>query len=70
MLKFLQDILDALFEMFITEDGNSTAHSGLVFQVLVYIVSSIKEPKYKQFQTVLDEYINDHFSAALVYKYV
>ena len=33
LVKFLQDILDALFAMFHTEDGNSTAHSGLVFQV-------------------------------------
>lgn len=35
LVKFLQDILDALFSMFSTEDGNSTAHSGLVFHVLV-----------------------------------
>ena len=35
VVKFLQDVLDALFAMFSTEDGNSTQHSGLVFQVLV-----------------------------------
>jgi hypothetical protein len=35
LVKFLQDILDALFSMFSTEDGNSTMHSGLVFHVLV-----------------------------------
>lgn len=35
LVKFLQDILDALFSMFSTEDGNSTTHSGLVFHVLV-----------------------------------
>ena len=34
-VKFLQDVLDSLFSMFSTEDGNSTQHSGLVFQVLV-----------------------------------
>lgn len=33
LVKFLQDILDALFAMFHSEDGNSTAHSGIVFQV-------------------------------------
>jgi dedicator of cytokinesis protein 3 len=37
LVKFLQDILDALFAMFHTEDGNSTAHSGLVFQVIKLI---------------------------------
>lgn len=35
LVKFLQDVLDALFAMFSTEDGNSTEHSGLVFHVLV-----------------------------------
>lgn len=35
LVKFLQDILDALFSMFASEDGNSTMHSGLVFHVLV-----------------------------------
>ena len=33
LVKYLQDIFDALFEMFTTEDGDSTGHSGLVFQV-------------------------------------
>ncbi|XP_059098752.1 dedicator of cytokinesis protein 3-like [Tigriopus californicus] len=68
IVKFLQDILDALFEMFTTEDGDSTGHSGLVFQVLVYIISSLHDPKFKHFGPILDTYINEHFSAALVYK--
>lgn len=29
LVKFLQDVLDALFALFSTEDGNSTEHSGL-----------------------------------------
>jgi dedicator of cytokinesis protein 3 len=37
LVKFLQDVLDALFAMFSTEDGNSTSHSGLVFHVLFSI---------------------------------
>ncbi len=67
-MKYLQDILDALFEMFTTEDGNSTGHSGLVFQVLIHIISLLQQSKYRQFSSVLDKYINEHFSAALVYK--
>ena len=35
VMKFLQDVLDALFAMFSNDDGTSTQHSGLVFQVLV-----------------------------------
>lgn len=34
-VKFLQDVLDALFSMFSTEEGNSTQHSGHVFHSLV-----------------------------------
>ena len=68
IVKFLQDVLDALFSMFSTEDGNSTAHSGPVFHVLVHILSLLKDPKFEQFQPVIDAYISDHFAAALVYK--
>lgn len=68
LVKFLQDILDALFSMFHTEDGNSTAHSGLVFQVLVSIFSLLEDSKFEHFKPVMDAYISDHFAAALVYK--
>lgn len=67
LIKFLQDVLDALFSMFSTEDGNSTQHSGLVFHVLVSIFSLLKSNKFQHFAPVMDEYMN-HFSAALVYK--
>ncbi|RLU17100.1 hypothetical protein DMN91_011169 [Ooceraea biroi] len=68
LVKFLQDILDSLFAMFHTEDGNSTAHSGLVFQVLVSIFSLLEDSKFEHFKPVMDAYISDHFAAALVYK--
>ena len=41
VMKFLQDVLDALFAMFSNDDGTSTQHSGLVFQVLVSPLASI-----------------------------
>ena len=69
VVKFLQDVLDALFSMFSTEDGNSTQHSGLVFHVLVSIVAYLDDPKFENFRPVMDAYISQHFSAALVYKY-
>lgn len=64
----MQDVLDALFSMFVTEDGNSTPHSGQVFHALVHILATMQDPKYQNFQSVIDAYINDHFAAALVYK--
>lgn len=69
LVKFLQDVLDALFALFSTEDGNSTVYSGLVFHVLVSIFSLLDESKYQYFKPVLDAYIKNHFAAALVYKW-
>ncbi|KDR16623.1 Dedicator of cytokinesis protein 3, partial [Zootermopsis nevadensis] len=68
LVKFLQDVLDALFSMFSTEDGNSTTHSGLVFHVLVSIFSLLDDSKFEHFKPVMDAYIKGHFAAALVYK--
>ena len=68
IVKFLRDVLDALFSMFVTEDGNSTPHSGQVFHALVHILATLKDPKYEHFQPVIEAYISDHFAAALVYK--
>lgn len=68
LVKFLQDILDALFSMFSTENGNSTAHSGLVFHVLASIFHLLYDSKFEHFRPVMDAYIKNHFAAALVYK--
>jgi len=69
LVKFLQDVLDALFAMFSTEDGSSTAHSCLVFHVLVSIFSLLEDTKFEHFKPVMDAYITGHFAAALIYKY-
>ncbi|XP_031632350.1 dedicator of cytokinesis protein 3 isoform X2 [Contarinia nasturtii] len=68
LVKFLQDVLDALFAIFSDEDGNSTEYSGTVFQVLVSIFSLLQSSKFEHFKPVMDEYIDNHFAAALVYK--
>ncbi|XP_055616289.1 dedicator of cytokinesis protein 3 isoform X2 [Toxorhynchites rutilus septentrionalis] len=67
LIKFLQDVLDALFAMFSTDNGNSTEHSGLVFHVLVSIFSLMQSSKFQHFKPVMDAYIKDHFAAPLVY---
>lgn len=68
LVKFLQDVLDALFAMFSNEEGNSTEHSGLVFHVLVSIFSILQSSKFQHFKPIMEVYIEDHFAAALVYK--
>ena len=68
IVKFLQDVLDALFSMFSTEEGNSTQHSGHVFQALATIFSMLENSKFEHFKSVMDAYITGHFAAALVHK--
>lgn len=68
IVKFLEDILDALFAMFSTADGNSTAYTGHVFRMLIHIFSLLEDPKFEHFKPVLETYICGHFSASLVYK--
>lgn len=68
LIKFLQDVLDALFAIFSDEEGNSTENSGTVFQVLISIFSLLQCSKFEHFKPVMDEYIENHFAAALVYK--
>lgn len=68
LVKFLQDVLDALFAMFSNEEGNSTEHSGLVFHVLVSIFYLLQSTRFQHFKPVMEAYIEDHFAAALVYK--
>lgn len=55
LVKFLQDVLDSLFVMFSDVEGNATPHSGLVFEVLVFLIKFIKnmfEYFYIQFSLV------------------
>ncbi|KPJ09807.1 Dedicator of cytokinesis protein 4 [Papilio machaon] len=47
---------------------SNTPHSGTVFLVLVSICSLLDESRFQHFRPVLDVYIEEHFSAALVYK--
>ncbi|CAB3995598.1 dedicator of cytokinesis 1-like, partial [Paramuricea clavata] len=67
IMKFLQDILDALFAI-LNED---TETSGmLVFNNLIFIINLLLETKYQQFQAVLNTYISHHFSAALAHRHI
>ncbi|XP_037027423.1 dedicator of cytokinesis protein 3 isoform X2 [Bradysia coprophila] len=68
LVKFFQDVLDALFSIFSNEEGNSTENSGSVFHVLVSIFSLLQSNKFQHFKPVMEAYIEDHFAAALVYK--
>ncbi|XP_028669046.2 dedicator of cytokinesis protein 2-like [Erpetoichthys calabaricus] len=69
VVKFLQDTLDALFNIMM-EYSNTSDYDILVFDALIYIIGLIADRKFQHFNTVLEAYIKQHFSATLAYKKV
>lgn len=65
IFKFLQDTLDALFKIFIEKESDEI--DDLFFQVLIRIIGLISDPKYQNFRTVIDSYIEENFSWTLAY---
>uniref|UniRef100_A0AAR2JXQ2 Dedicator of cytokinesis 5 n=1 Tax=Pygocentrus nattereri TaxID=42514 RepID=A0AAR2JXQ2_PYGNA len=66
IVKFLQDTLDALFNIMMDTSEEDT-YDSLVFNALVFIISLIGDIKFQHFNPVLETYINQHFSATLAY---
>uniref|UniRef100_A0A7N6F695 Dedicator of cytokinesis 2 n=1 Tax=Anabas testudineus TaxID=64144 RepID=A0A7N6F695_ANATE len=67
VVKFLQDTLDALFNIMM-EHSQTDNYDILVFDALIYIIGLIADRKFQHFNTVLEAYIKQHFSATLAYK--
>lgn len=76
VVKFLQDILDALFDILresSTEEGLPESHVNAidkaVFACLLRLIEIVfVSDMYRHFQSVLDVYINESFSATLAYR--
>ncbi|XP_064466141.1 dedicator of cytokinesis protein 1-like [Ornithodoros turicata] len=66
VVKFLQDILDALFDI-LMKNSDSELYDNLVFKALIFIICLISDRKYQHFKPVLDLYIEENFSATLAY---
>lgn len=66
IVKFLQDILDALFDILVQND-DPFRYDDLVFQCLLMLIEIVSDKKYQHFQSVLDLYINESFSSTLAY---
>ncbi|XP_058798317.1 dedicator of cytokinesis protein 1 isoform X2 [Phymastichus coffea] len=67
VVKFLQDVLDALFSILMS-NTDSDDYDDMVFECLLHIISLVSDRKYQHFQPVLDLYISESFSATLAYK--
>ncbi|KAJ8264468.1 hypothetical protein GJAV_G00149520 [Gymnothorax javanicus] len=66
VVKFLQDTLDALFNIMM-ENSDCDTFDTLVFDALVFIIGLIADRKFQHFNPVLETYIRKHFSATLAY---
>lgn len=66
IVKFLQDILDALFDILV-QNNDPFRLDDLVFQCLLKLIETVSDKKYQHFQSVLDLYINESFSSTLAY---
>lgn len=67
VVKYLQDILDALFNILVQND-DPPKFDNLVFKCLLRLIETVSDMKYQHFQSVLDLYINRIFSATLAYE--
>lgn len=67
VVKFLQDILDALFNILV-QNHEPAKFDYLVFRCLLRLIEIVTDMKYQHFQSVLDLYINESFSATLAYE--
>lgn len=67
VVKFLQDILDALFNILV-QNEEPEKFDNLVFKCLLRLIEIVSDLKYQHFQSVLDLYINESFSATLAYE--
>lgn len=67
IVKFLQDILDALFDILV-QNQDPLRYDDLVFQCLLMLIEIVSDMKYQHFQSVLDLYINESFSSTLAYE--
>ncbi|XP_060806900.1 dedicator of cytokinesis protein 1 [Amyelois transitella] len=73
LVKFLQDILDALFSILteVEEDRKSysdDSYGVLVLDCLLCVISLVADHKYQHFQPVLHVYIDRSFCDAAVYE--
>ncbi|XP_041985508.1 dedicator of cytokinesis protein 1 isoform X2 [Aricia agestis] len=73
LVKFLQDILDALFCILTQvdedqEDYTEESYAVLVLDCLLLVLSLVADHKYQHFQPVLHVYIDQSFCDALAYE--
>lgn len=64
IVKFLRDIFDSLFAILVSSVNDSGALDDLVFNALVTVLGIVSDRRFKNFQPVLEVYIEKHFACA------
>ncbi|CAH1759237.1 2984_t:CDS:2 [Entrophospora sp. SA101] len=64
IVKFLQDIFDALFGILVSARNQQGELDDLIFNALVTILGIVSDRRFMNFKPVLDVYIENHFSCA------
>ena len=64
IVKFLRDIFDSLFAILVSSTNDTGELDDLVFNALVIILGIVSDRRFKNFQPVLEVYIEKHFSCA------
>ncbi|CAJ0878034.1 21197_t:CDS:2 [Entrophospora sp. SA101] len=64
IVKFLQDIFDALFGILMSARNQRRELDDLIFNAFVTILGIVSDRRFMNFRPVLDVYIENHFSCA------
>ncbi|CAG8572594.1 10759_t:CDS:2, partial [Paraglomus occultum] len=64
IVKFLQDIFDALFGILVSSKNQQSQLDDLIFNALVTILGIVSDRRFMNFRPVLDVYIEKHFACA------
>ncbi|KAG2015952.1 cytoplasmic protein [Coprinopsis cinerea AmutBmut pab1-1] len=70
IVKYLADIFNSLFGILVSSVNQSGELDLLVFNALVTVLSIVQDRRFKNFQPVLDVYIEKHFNFALAASHI
>ncbi|CAG5118886.1 unnamed protein product, partial [Candidula unifasciata] len=68
LIRYLQDILDALFNMLTSGEGQPVSFAANIFDALVRIFSLLHEEMFEKFSFVLEDYLEKSFSSPLAHR--
>ncbi|XP_012934627.1 dedicator of cytokinesis protein 4 [Aplysia californica] len=68
LVRYLQDVLDALFDMLRLEDSEKIPFSMNVFHALVYIFYLLQEDMFEKFAVVLEDYLEKSFASTVAHR--